>query len=45
MAILDIFKSKQKNSTESNTLFGQTALGNVVLRNANQPATAAIMVC
>ena len=41
MAILDIFKSKQKNSTESNTLFGQTALGNVVLRNANQPATAA----
>lgn len=41
MAILDIFKSKQKNSTESNTLFGQTALGNVVLRNAGQPATAA----
>jgi phage portal protein BeeE len=41
MAILDIFKSKQKNSTESNTLFGQTALGNVVLRNAGQPTTAA----
>lgn len=35
MAILDIFKSKtQKNAKESNTLFGQTALGNNVIRNA-----------
>lgn len=41
MAILDIFKKKQTQSNESNTLFGQTALGNVVLRNAGQPTTAA----
>ena len=33
MAILDIFKRKGKGSAESNTLFGQTALGNNVLRN------------
>lgn len=42
MAITDIFKRKQKNSSESNTLFGQTALGNNVLRNAaNTPNAAA----
>jgi HK97 family phage portal protein len=41
MAILDIFKKKQTNSTESNTLFGQTALGNNVLRNANTTPTSA----
>lgn len=33
MALLDIFNRKNKNSKESNTLFGQTALGNNVLRN------------
>jgi HK97 family phage portal protein len=32
MAILDIFKRKQAQN-ESNTLFGQTALGNNILRN------------
>ena len=32
MALLDIFK--RSKSVESNTLFGQTALGNSVLRNA-----------
>lgn len=41
MAILDIFKKKQITSTESNTLFGQTALGNNVLRNANTTPTSA----
>lgn len=41
MAILDIFKSKQANSKESNTLFGQTALGNNILRNANSSPTSA----
>ena len=41
MAILDIFKRKQINSTESNTLFGQTALGNNILRNANSTPTSA----
>lgn len=35
MAILDIFKSK--TTKESNTLFGQTALGNNVIRNAGSP--------
>lgn len=40
MAILDIFKKKQ-TTTESNTLFGQTALGNNVLRNANTTPTSA----
>lgn len=40
MAILDIFKKKQTN-TESNTLFGQTALGNNVLRSANSYPTSA----
>jgi len=34
MAILDIFKRKtSSNTAESNTLFGQTALGNNILRN------------
>ena len=34
MAILDIFKRKgNKTASESNTLFGQTALGNNILRN------------
>jgi HK97 family phage portal protein len=33
MAIFDIFNRKGKGSKESNTLFGQTALGNNVLRN------------
>lgn len=33
MALLDIFNRKNKNTKESNTLFGQTALGNNVLRN------------
>ena len=41
MALLDIFKRKQTVSKESNTLFGQTALGNNILRNVNQPPTAA----
>ena len=41
MAILDIFKKKQTQSNESNTLFGQTALGNNVLRNANSYPTSA----
>jgi HK97 family phage portal protein len=37
MAITDIFKRKPKtNQTESNTLFGQTALGNNILRNVSQ---------
>ena len=31
MGILDIFKSKKVDSTESNTLFGQTQLGNNVI--------------
>jgi HK97 family phage portal protein len=34
MALLDIFKRKSNpNAKESNTLFGQTALGNNILRN------------
>ena len=37
MAIFDIFKRKSNNSQESNTLFGQTALGNNVLRNVSNP--------
>jgi HK97 family phage portal protein len=37
MAILDIFKRKPNGNTqESNTLFGQTALGNNILRNVSQ---------
>ena len=37
MAILDIFKRKpNRNTQESNTLFGQTALGNNILRNVSQ---------
>jgi HK97 family phage portal protein len=40
MAILDIFKRKQSNSAqESNTLFGQTALGNNILRNIKSQGT------
>jgi HK97 family phage portal protein len=36
MAILDIFKRKPNaNASESNTLFGQTALGNNILRNVS----------
>lgn len=41
MALLDVFRKKQQVSQESNTLFGQTALGNNILRNVNQPPTAA----
>lgn len=33
MGVLDIFNRKNKNQKESNTLFGQTTLGNNVLRN------------
>ena len=37
MAILDIFKRKgNQAASESNTLFGQTALGNNILRNVKQ---------
>ena len=37
MAILDIFKRKGNQAVkESNTLFGQTALGNNILRNVKQ---------
>ena len=36
MAIFDIFKkNSNKNAQESNTLFGQTALGNNILRNVS----------
>jgi hypothetical protein len=36
MAILDIFKKKSnQNALESNTLFGQTALGNNIFRNVS----------
>ena len=36
MAITDIFKRKSnKTAQESNTLFGQTALGNNILRNVS----------
>ena len=36
MAILDIFKRKPNQiAKESNTLFGQTALGNNILRNVS----------
>jgi len=35
MAILDIFKGKQKDSAESNSLFGQTALGNNIVYNGS----------
>ena len=40
MAILDIFKRKQQTANESNTLFGQTALGNNIVRNAGSPPQA-----
>ena len=40
MAILDIFKRKKSNNAqESNTLFGQTALGNNILRNVKGQGT------
>lgn len=35
MGILDIFKAKNKDSTESNTMFGQTQLGNNVIYQGN----------
>ena len=42
MAILDIFKKKSNaNASESNTLFGQTALGNNILRNVKSQGTQA----
>jgi HK97 family phage portal protein len=41
MAILDIFKRKQVSSNESNALFGQTALGNNVLRNVGSKPSSA----
>jgi len=37
MGALDIFKRKSTVSKEANTLFGQTALGNNVLRNSGSP--------
>jgi HK97 family phage portal protein len=33
MGVLDVFKRKDKAQKESNTLFGQTTLGNNILRN------------
>ena len=36
MAILDIFKRKEAVSSESNTLFGQTALGNNIVYQAGK---------
>jgi len=40
MAITDIFKRKQPVSSESNSLFGQTALGNnIVYQGSNQKPT------
>lgn len=36
MAILDIFKRKETVSSESNTLFGQTALGNNIVYQAGK---------
>lgn len=35
MAILDIFKGKKQDSAESNSLFGQTALGNNIVYNGS----------
>ena len=35
MAILDIFKRNDKKSVESNSLFGQTALGNNIVYQGN----------
>lgn len=37
MAILDIFKRKQDTNDESNTLYGQTQLGNNVLISGKRP--------
>ena len=40
MAILDIFKRKDKKTAESNALFGQSTLGNNILyANANKSST------
>lgn len=40
MALLDIFKRKDKKSAEANTLFGQTALGNnIVYQGDNRKPT------
>ena len=36
MGILDIFKQKNDSTSESNTLFGQTALGNQVVLQGNK---------
>ena len=36
MGILDIFKRKNDSTNESNTLFGQTALGNQVVLQGNK---------
>lgn len=41
MGIFDAFKRKTPQKKESNTLFGQTSLGNNVLRNANSPQSVA----
>jgi HK97 family phage portal protein len=42
MAIFDIFKKNStKNAQESNTLFGQTALGNNIFRNVKSQGTQA----
>lgn len=35
MGILDIFRRKEETQTESNTLFGQTALGNNIIYQGN----------
>ena len=37
MAILDIFKRKQDKNNESNTLYGQTQLGNNILISGKRP--------
>jgi HK97 family phage portal protein len=39
MAILDIFKRKQPDSKESNSLFGQTALGNNIVYQGGKSQT------
>jgi len=41
MGLFDAFKRKTPVNKESNTLFGQTSLGNNVLRNANSPQSVA----
>jgi len=45
MAFLDIFKRKSLKKTESNTLFGQSTLGNnIVYQGANTPPTVSTQV-